>query len=102
MRPTICAFHTQGNRSLQFQHGLLSIGNGCGEVWLYDLRAGDYLHMPRESGVSAERQCLHLGKGWLERNETYRWEVLEEHDRPQISPPSTPFDLGRRPANQKS
>ena len=53
-----------GVRSLNFNHELLSIGTGAGNLFFYDLRAGSFLSSPS----SQQHHKLHTSPGWLVRN----------------------------------
>ncbi|KAK9806147.1 hypothetical protein WJX72_003229 [[Myrmecia] bisecta] len=76
----------QGVRSINFLEHLLSCGSGRGRISFYDLRASKYIpleldpdmtqatctgSLPRAPPLSAQRQYLQAGPGWLCQNDVF-------------------------------
>ncbi|KAJ3193937.1 DDB1- and CUL4-associated factor 12 [Irineochytrium annulatum] len=82
-----------GVRSMAVEHGMLTIGGGCGRISFYDLRAQGYLSLARRArnvGVAEDevtrgrsapevpivvegetRQFIESGRGWLNKDAFY-------------------------------
>ena len=55
-----------GVRSVEFNEEVLSFGTGEGNVYFYDLRAGQYLSRQRSPPTRDQAKCsLRISKGYL-------------------------------------
>ena len=59
-------FTAVGVRSVEFNEEVLSFGTGEGNVYFYDLRAGQYLSRQRSPPAMDQAKCsLRISKGYL-------------------------------------